>query len=325
MKTAQIRGQSKKQKRIIILIVLIAAAIAALAVLNILTGGTLLSAKNLKNVWAGSCVPTLVAFGFLIVFTGNVTDLSPGGIVILAATATGLVGNALGIPMMIAAGTAVGVACMLANFLVYRLTKIPPWIAGLGLLMVYESIAVNYATNVAAKGQKVVVMDNAIRGLGQQPGIYVCWIIGIVAAFIIFNHTSLGINYRAAGDNEEVAKIMGINVDKAMILGGIVAGAFFGFGGVVKESYASFVNAQSGLTSLSTTFQPMAAALLAMALGNYINVVIAIPISTFLITLVFNVLTLFGVPSGTFQDFVLGIIVICFAALANRKMKGVVK
>lgn len=325
MRTTDVSRQLQKKKQRITLIVLVVAVIVALGILNVLTDGTLLSGKNLKNIWAGSCVPTLIAFGFLIVFTGNVTDLSPGGIVILAATATGLVGNAYGIPLMVLAGIAVGVACMTANFVVYRVTKIPPWIAGLGLLMVYEAIAVNYATNVAARGQKVVVMDNAIRGLGQQPGIYVCWIISIVAAYIIFNHTSLGINYRATGDNEEVAKIMGINVDRAMILGGIVAGAFFGFGGVIKESYAAFVNAQSGLTSLSTTFQPMAAALLAMALGNYINVVIAIPISTFLITLIFNVLTLFGVPSGTFQDFFLGVIVICFAALANRKMKGVVK
>lgn len=230
-----------------------------------------------------------------------------------------------GVPAMVIGGIAVGVGCMLLNFLVYRITKIPPWIAGLGLLMVYEAIAVNYANSVAAKGQKVVVMNNDIRFLGQQPGIYICWIIGIVVAYIIFNHTSLGINYRATGDNEDVAKVMGINVDKAMILGGIVAGAFFGYAGVIKESYAAFVNAQSGLTSLSTTFQPMAAALLALALASSINVIIAVPISTFLITLIFNVLTLFGVPSGTFQDFILGVIVILFAILAQRKVKGVVK
>ena len=309
------QGLSKQSKKKMITFAVIAVAvIVAIIILNVLTEGKLLNPKNLKNVLAGSVVPTLVAFGFLIVFTGNVTDLSPGGIVILACTATGLLGNAYGVPVMVIGGIAVGVGCMLLNFLVYRITKIPPWIAGLGLLMVYEAIAVNYANSVAAKGQKVVVMNNDIRFLGQQPGIY-----------IIFNHTSLGINYRATGDNEDVAKVMGINVDKAMILGGIVAGAFFGYAGVIKESYAAFVNAQSGLTSLSTTFQPMAAALLALALASSINVIIAVPISTFLITLIFNVLTLFGVPSGTFQDFILGVIVILFAILAQRKVKGVVK
>ena len=312
-------------KKIGIAVIAVALILIAMIIVNILTDGIMLSPKNLKNILAGSVVPTLVAFGFAMIFTGNVTDLSPGSIVILTATASGLCGNAFGIPAMIIGGIATGVICMVINFSIYRITKVPPWIAGLGMTMVYEAIAVFYASTVAAKGQKVVVMENDIRFLGQQPGIYICWIVGIVAAYIIFNHTSLGVNYRATGDNEDVAKIMGIRVDRAMLLGGIVAGAFFGFAGVVKESYAAFVNPMSGLTSLSTVFQPMAATLLAMALANFVNLILAIPIATFLITLIFNVLTLFGVPSGTFQDTLLGIIVICFAILAQRKVKGVVK
>jgi ribose/xylose/arabinose/galactoside ABC-type transport system permease subunit len=274
---------------------------------------------------AGSVVPTIIAFGFSVIFIGNVTDLSPGSIVILTSTVTGLLGNAFGIPVMVIGGVLTGVVCMTLNYSIYRITKIPPWIAGLGMTMVYEAIAVSYAAWCASQGQKVVVMNNDIRFLGQQPGIYICWVLAIAAAYVLFNHTSVGINYRATGDNEDVAKIMGIHVDKAMMIGGIMAGAFFGFAGVVKESYAAFVNAQSGLTTLSTVFQPMAATLLAMALANYLNLIIAIPISTFLITLIFNVLTIFGIPSGTFQDTLLGIIVICFAILAQRKVKGVVK
>ncbi len=299
--------------------------VAALVILNVLTQGRLLTAKNMKNILAGSVVPTLIAFGFAIIFTGNVTDLSPGSVVILTATSAGLLGNAFGVPAMLVGSILVGVLCMALNFTIYRVTKIPPWIAGLGMTMVYEAIGVSYAAQVSQSGQKVVVLENDIRFLGQQPGIYICWIIGIAAAYVIFNHTSLGVNYRAAGNNEDVAGIMGIRVDRAMILGGITAGVFFGFAGMVKESYAAFVNPMSGLASLSTVFQPMAATLLAMALANYLNLILAIPIATFLITLVFNVLTLFGVPSGTFQDTILGLIVIFFAILAQRKVKGVVK
>lgn len=315
----------KRTKIYIAAIIAVAAVLAALVILNVLTDGRLLAPKNMKNILAGSVVPTLIAFGFAMIFTGNVTDLSPGSVVILTATAAGLLGNSLGVVPMIIGSILVGVLCMTLNYTIYRVTKIPPWIAGLGMTMVYEAVGVFYASLVAQSGQKVVVMDNSIRYMGQQPGIYICWLVGILAAYVIFNHTSLGVNYRAAGNNEDVAGIMGIRVDKAMILGGIVAGAFFGFAGVVKESYAAFVNPMSGLASLSTVFQPMAATLLAMALANYINLILAIPVSTFLITLVFNVLTLFGVPSGTFQDTILGLIVIFFAILAQRKVKGVVK
>ncbi len=324
MNTESLNKQSKK-KQILIGAIIVAAVVVLFVILNIFAKGTILTVKNLRNVLAGSVVPTIIAFGFSVIFIGNVTDLSPGSIVILTSTVTGLLGNAFGIPAMVIGGVLTGVVCMTLNYSIYRITKIPPWIAGLGMTMVYEAIAVSYATWCASQGQKVVVMNNDIRFLGQQPGIYICWILAIVAAYILFNHTSIGINYRATGDNEDVAKIMGIHVDKAMMIGGVLAGAFFGFAGVVKESYAAFVNAQSGLTTLSTVFQPMAATLLAMALANYLNLIIAIPISTFLITLIFNVLTIFGIPSGTFQDTLLGIIVICFAILAQRKVKGVVK
>lgn len=320
-----IEKNSSLKKRLAIIIAVIVCVVAAVIILNILTQGRLLNGKNIRNILAGSVVPTLVAFGFVMIFTGNVTDLSPGSIVILTATAAGLLGNSFGVPAMIAGSIFIGVLCMLLNFTIYRVTKIPPWIAGLGMTMVYEAIGVFYSSHVAASGQKVVVLENNVRFMGQQPGIYICWMIGIIAAYLIFNHTSLGVNYRATGNNEDIARIMGIKVDKAMILGGIIAGAFFGFAGVVKESYAAFVNPMSGLASLSTVFQPMAAALLAMALSNFVNLIIAIPISTFLITLIFNVLTLFGVPSGTLQDTILGLIVIFFAILAQRKVKGVVK
>ena len=306
-------------------IIIVGIVIAAFILLNILSGGKILSPKNLDAILSSAVVPTLTAFGFLIVFTGNVTDLSPGSIVILTSTAAGLLANAYGIPAAIIGCILLGIVCMVFNFTVYRITKVPPWIAALGMTMVYESFAVMYANYCASKGQKIVVMDQDLRFLGHQPGIYICGIIGIIIAYIIFNKTSLGINFRATGDNEDVAKIMGINVDKALILGGVVAGAFFGYAGVVQESYAGFVYAMSGLTSLSTTFQPMAAALLALALANYINAVIAVPISTILITAVFNVLPIFGVPSGTFQNAILGLIVIFFAILAQRNVKGVVK
>lgn len=312
----------KINKKIGIVIVLVVCLVIACGVLNEITDGAVFNVKNLKNVLAGSVVPTIVAYGFAIVFAGNVTDLSPGSVVILVAMVTGLVGNAFGVVAMVVAGVLTGAACMALNYSIYRVTRIPPWIAGLGMTMLYEGITLWYANFCASRGMKTVALEMDLRIFGSSPGIYLCWILAIVAAYLLYNHTSIGINYRAAGENEDVVKSMGIKVDKAMLLGGIAAGAFFGFAGVVKECYAGYVNALSGLATLGTTFQPMAATLLAMALSNYINLMLAIPVATCLITLVFNVLTILGVPSGTFQDTILGCIVIVVAILAQRKKEG---
>ncbi|MCC8150368.1 MAG: hypothetical protein LIO96_02635 [Lachnospiraceae bacterium] len=313
------------RKGMIQMLIIAAAIIVVLIIFNVILDGLLLRPKNLMTVWAGCVANTIAAVGFVILFSGNITDLSPGGVIILAGTVTGIVGNAAGIVPMVICGVLIGVGCMALNFTVYRFSKVPPWITGLGMLMVYESITMKYSEIQAAHGQSTVVINDDVRVLGQKPAIYICWGVAIVIAYIYFNHTSLGIKYRAAGENEAVTKIMGINVNKALILGGVVAGAFFGFAGVIKECYNTFIIPQSGMTSLSTIFQPMAAALLALALASMINVVLAIPIAAFIIGLIFNILTMFGVPSGTLTDFCLGVVVIAFAALAQRGVKGVVK
>ncbi len=324
MSELNVKGTGKKNSKLILILAAVC-IVAALIVINILVDGKLLTWTNFKVLVASATPPTLVAWGFCIIFTGNITDLSPGAVVIVAATVSGVLGSQFGIPAMLVGGIAAGMGCMLLNFTIYRITKVPPWIAGLGMTMVYEAIIGYYASACSAKGQKVVTLTGNTRALGMEPWIYVMLLIGFVAAYILYNHTSFGIGFRAVGNNEGVARIMGIKIDRTLMLGGLAAGFFFGFAGVVKEGYAGFVNAQSGLASLSTVFQPMAAVLLAMALANFINVIIAVPIATFLIMLIFNVLTLFGVPSGTFQETLLGIIVICFAILAQRKVKGVVK
>lgn len=314
-----------KRNKVIMAVIVLAVIIAALAIINVIVDGKLLTFSNIRVIIQAVTPQTLVGFGFLIVFTGNITDLSPGSIVIVASTVSGLACVNMGPVAMLICGILTGIALMLVNFTIYRATKVPPWIAGLGMAMVYEAIIGAYAGWCAENRQKVVTLTGDQRVFGTEPVIYIMLVAAIVIAYILYNRTNWGISYRAVGDNEDVAKIMGINVTKTVILAGVAAGFFFGFAGVVKEGYAGFTNAASGLTSLSTCFQPMAAVLLAMALSEIINVVFAVPLSCLLIVIIFNVLTLMGVPSGTFQDTLLGIILIVFAVFANRKTKGVVK
>ena len=95
-----------------------------------------------------------------------------------------------------------------------------------------------------------------MRVLGRSPAIYIMLVIGFIIAYVTYNKTSIGLNARAVGGNADVAQMMGINTRRALMLGGLMAGFFFGFAGVMKESYAGYVVAQTGLSSLSTVFQP---------------------------------------------------------------------
>ena len=64
---------------------------------------------------------------------------------------------------------------------------------------------------------------------------------------------------------------------------------------------------------------------MAAALSKRINITIGAVVGTVFIMAVFNVLTLLGVPSGTWQEVVLGLSVIIFGITANRGTEEVVK
>ena len=199
-------SQKKSKNKIIIIAVVV---VAILIVLHIITGFVLLSPSNLLILAGNMAVPTIIALGFTFIFACNITDLSPGAIVLLTANCAGIIGNACGspvaaIPAMLVGCIAVGVACGFINFTIYRVSKIPPWIAGLGMTMAYEAIVGIYSQARANKGLQVEFLRDENRILGSQPWIFIVLIICVVISYIIYNHTTIGINIRAAGCNENV-------------------------------------------------------------------------------------------------------------------------
>ena len=306
-------------------LIVIVACIAVLVVLNMLTDGKFLQPSNLKTIAVNASVPTFTAWAFVFIFASGFIDLSLGAVIVLAANVAGTFGNQFGYPGLIVTGLVAGILLMTLNFTVFQVTKIPSWIAGLGLTMVYEAISSFYSEQRLQAGLRVVNLESQYRALGRAPMAFVVVIIGLIIAYIIYNRTTIGLDIRAMGDNQAVARNMGIKLGRTVILSGVVAGVFVGAAAFMKESFAGTVNAVTGLTSLSQTFQPLAAALLSQALGKHINIIVAVILSTLFVMGIFNFLTLMNVPSGTWQETCLGISVIIFGVLANRNTKEVVK
>jgi ribose transport system permease protein len=317
-------GEEKKAGWGLKLIVIVA-CIVVLVIMNMLTGGNFLQPSNLKTIAVNASVPTFTAWAFVFIFASGFIDLSLGAVIVLAANVAGTFGNQFGYPGLVVTGLITGVLLMTLNFTVFQVTKIPSWIAGLGLTMVYEAISSFYSEQRLQMGLRVVALESEYRALGRAPLAFVVVIIGLIIAYIIYNRTTIGLDIRAMGDNQTVARNMGIKLGRTVILSGVVAGIFVGCAAFMKESFAGTVNAVTGLSSLSQTFQPLAAALLSQALAKHINIIVAVILSTLFVMAIFNFLTLMQVPSGTWQETVLGISVIIFGVLANRNTKEVVK
>ena len=153
-------------------IIIVIAALALLVVLNVVVDGKFLTFQNFTIILSAATVPAFVAWGFSYLFACGITDLSAGAsICAAAATAPAIVGNALGyVPMFIAA-VLVGVLCLAVNMTLFQVTKIPPWIAGLGMTMVYETIAGYYSQVRVSQGLRVEGLADEMRGLGRSPAL----------------------------------------------------------------------------------------------------------------------------------------------------------
>ena len=171
-------------------IIIVIAALALLVVLNVVVDGKFLTFQNFTIILSAATVPAFVAWGFSYLFACGITDLSAGAIIVLAATASAIVGNALGyVPMFIAA-VLVGVLCLAVNMTLFQVTKIPPWIAGLGMTMVYETIAGYYSQVRVSQGLRVEGLADEMRVLGRSPAIYIMLVIGFIIAYVTYNKTS---------------------------------------------------------------------------------------------------------------------------------------
>ena len=64
---------------------------------------------------------------------------------------------------------------------------------------------------------------------------------------------------------------------------------------------------------------------MAQTLTKIFNIIFAVVIGTILVTVIYNIMTLFGIPSGTWQEVVMGLIVLIGGIISNRGTKGAVK
>ncbi len=319
------KSGKKVKKGSITAAILVFLIIIFCGIFNFCNGGKFLTGSNISVLISHAIIPSFVAWGLCFVFACDFTDLSIGSVIVLAANMAGTLGTGFGYPGIVAGGVGTAVLLLTLNFFIYVKTNIPSWIAGIGMAMLYEAAAVFYSNYMIKRGGSVAQLGNELRGLGKPPVIYLIFALGFIIAYLIYNRTQVGLNIRSLGGGIKVSKAMGINTAKTLIQVGVICGFFVGCSAFLNESYNARMTAKSGLTSLAMIFQPMAALMLAQVLQSKINIIIGIPICSLLVYTIFNMLTILGVPSGTWQEAVLGLIVILFGILAQRKETGVVK
>lgn len=293
---------------------------------NILTGGRFFTKTNIISTISHAVYPGLVGYGMVFIMTSGIVDLSVGAVVIL----TGNIGAYLAcyanlgyVGLILGCLVSAAVCEFVTVYLGLKL-KIPSWIAGLGMALIWEAIMGLYSEYLSSNGISGLRME-AYRGAGLIPGSIIIWICGFVVCYFLYNRTAIGMNIRAIGCNPSVSEAMGVKKNKTMLLGTIIGGLFIGTAAMCYISFNGHLTVVTGMNSVSQIFQALAVFLLATSFESVIGVPAGVLLGSLLIAGLFNCLTLLGVPSGTGQNIMLGVIVVLCGILSKLNYKGVSK
>ena len=179
---------------------------------------------------------SIIAVGQAFLLISGVFDLSVGAVAGLVAVSSGKLMTSMGWPVWagILGGLALGAVIGAINGFMVTRAGVPAFIQTLGMLFVAQGLI-----QVVSKGYPVYPLPEVITTIGESTFFFglgwnaLIWVaVSIVGDFVI-RKTSIGRNLYVIGGNPEVAKIVGINVQKYQMNCFILAGTLSGLAGML--------------------------------------------------------------------------------------------
>jgi len=283
-----------------------------------------LSENNLTNVLRQNSMLGLVALGMtFVILTGGI-DLSVGSILAVAGV---LAANLADRGLLIALVAAVAFATLLGliNGLVIAKARIQPFIATLAMMIAARGLALIYtgeqSVRVGRLSQTFTELGRGKLDLGivSVPYPVLILLAAYALGWLILDYTRFGRHVYSIGDNEEAARLMGLNVDRVKLGVYALSGGLAGLAGVI-------------LASRLGTGQPVAGvgweldAIAAVVVGGTLLTggqggVISTLVGVMLLGVIFNIFNLEGSISPWWQQVLRGIILLLVVIVQNRLSK----
>ncbi|MFQ5854776.1 MAG: ABC transporter permease [Anaerolineae bacterium] len=294
--------------------VLISLVVVSL-VFVVLSGGKFATVRNIASLLAISAELGIVTLGMAFILISGEIDLSVGSVFGMSALFFVLLSNLVGsVPAFL---VAVGLACLvgLCNGFITTRTEVPSLIATLGMMMFIRGI-IFFTTGGFTRSFSST--DFFIEALGGRfAGRFhtsVLWFVAVAVIFgVILRLTRYGNAVFAVGGNREVARALGINVDRVRLTNFILCSSLAGFAGTIS---ASRFHTAAATTGELMELEAIAAAVMGGCLltGGYGTIAGAF-IGALLIPAVRAGLILSGAPGYWYQAFI-GIVLVA-ASIIN--------
>jgi len=211
-------------------------ALAGLIIFGALRYDNFLSPYNILSFLRYNSMFALIALGMaFVIMTGGI-DLSVGGVAALSSVVAAMLSTHswwAGLAGGVGAGLGIGVM----NGLIITRMKIQPFIATLAAMLAAYGTALLLANNQSVS----VSYDTGFTNIGQEDflGFPIPAWIAIAAylfGWLFLERHAFGRHVLAIGDGEATAALMGLKVDRTLLVVYTISGALAGLAGVILAS-----------------------------------------------------------------------------------------
>ena len=196
--------------------------------------GAFLTPENLLNVLRQNSMVGLMALGMtFVILTGGI-DLSVGSLLAIAGIVAAMLSSQGTFVAMVGG---VGAATLLGfvNGLTIAKVRIQPFVVTLAMMIAARGLA------LAATGESSVRVNTSAVGLtwlgrgwvGPLPAPVVLLLLAFLVGSFVLRYTTFGRHVYAVGDDQDAARLLGLETDRVIVATYALSGALAGLAGVV--------------------------------------------------------------------------------------------
>jgi ribose transport system permease protein len=272
---------------------------------------------NLKDILLGTAVIGIISFGMTMVLISDGIDLSVGSVVAFASVILCVSINAgLGLPLALLLTLGGAIFVGLINGFFIAVMNINPFIITLGTMSVVRG-----AAYIIIGGRPLPFEAPAIRFIGSGTilgvPIPIYFMVAVLGALsFVLKYTQFGRNVYAIGNNQETARLSGINVIKTKILVFAIMGLLAGVAGFLlsAQTYAGIPAAGQGYELDALTAVILGGTSLKGGQGRLAGTVLG----TFIVALVLNGQNMMNIPYF-YQLVSKGVIILIAMTIARKR------
>lgn len=305
------KWMNKGNKSVLYLLVIIIIAMLVMSLLD----PKFFTTRNLFNILNQQSTLGIATIGVAIAMVAGCIDLTVGNLLASTAAIAAILLNAeVDVVWVVILTCLSGLAAGIINGLIVVKSRIDTFIATLGLMSVYQGLAliIPGGNNIYLKGRLSQFGTYRIGGLVPIPVIY--FIIIACIAYFVMRYMKFGRRLYSIGGSPETAYLAGINLDRNKIAAYAISGLLASFTSLIVISR---IGQSQPAMGVSYPLEAIAAAVIGgVGLAGGRGTIPGVFLGVILLGLIRNSLNILRVQSF-YQYVMLGVVIIIAVTLSN--------